>query len=618
MYSIRSIILCWVLFAAQGLVAQNTLISRVEPMFWWVGMQNPEVELLVYGQKVANYKLSLLNYAGVTLKKVETTENPNYLFVTLNIAPTSAAGRVRLKFTDPSRPIEHIYEYELKTRDNRKKAQGISSADFMYLLMPDRFANGDYSNDKVEGMKQGVMRDSLYGRHGGDLKGVIDHLDYLQNLGVTAIWMNPEIENNQPKESYHGYAATDLYKIDPRLGTNALYKEYVEACHKREMKVVKDVVFNHIGNEHWLYKDLPAKNWVHQFQEFTRTSYRSSTLLDPYAASADKKIMTDGWFDKHMPDLNQQEPHLAKYLIQNGIWWVEYSGLDCYRIDTYPYPDLDFMKNWVECLQKEYPNLGLFGETWVDEVAVQAYFVKNKMNLGYNSPLPAVTDFQLYFASEKALNENPGWMDGVMKWYYVLAQDFIYQDANKNVTFLDNHDVSRCFAILQNDVDKMKMAWTFMLTTRGIPCMYYGTEVLMGNYWDWGNHDKVRQEFPGGWKDNPSNKFTEAGRDAKENDFFNYLRTLATWRKNHEVLYNGKLMQFLPQDGVYVYFRYNDKETVMTIINSNAKEMQLDTQRFAERMARFSSATNVITGENISDIKSMTLPAKTAWVLELK
>lgn len=622
-----------ILFFVVRLGAQGIEVSRIDPPFWFTDMKTNKVELMVYGPNVALCEVTASKESPIKVLKVNKVDNPNYLFVEVHVTSAAKAGKYNLTF-NKNGTLKDI-PYEIKALDKEaKRAQGLDNSDFIYLLMPDRFANGDPTNDKLPAMRQALAhRDSLYGRHGGDIQGVINHLDYLKKLGITAIWMNPEIENDQPKESYHGYAATDLYKIDPRLGSNELYQQYVDKCHQSGMKVIKDVVFNHVGNQCWWYKDLPEKSWVHEFKEFTRTTYRSQTLFDPYASAADKTRMTDGWFDTHMPDLNQKNPRLARYLIQNSIWWVAFSGLDAYRIDTYPYPDLEFMNKWVEALQKEFPKLGFFGETWVDGVSLQAAFAQNiyasenklpawidgkgKDAKSFASKLPAVTDFQLYFALTKAFNEKFGWSEGVMHLYNTLTQDYLYQNPYNNVVFLDNHDLGRYFSTVNEDLSKMKMASTFLLTTRGIPSIYYGTEILMKNNFDWNNHDKVREEFPGGWADHPQNKFEEAGRTQSENDYFNFLSKLANYRKNQPVLQSGKLMQFVPEDGIYTYFRYDEQHTVMVVINSNSEEKSLKTDRFAERMSGFGKGIDVLQDKLYLNLAELKVPARTALVVEL-
>lgn len=605
--------------------AETTVIDHIEPLSWWIEMKNPRVELMVHGKNIASYTPTI-NYKGVKLEKIEKTENVNYLFLTLNISPKTVAGKMEILFKNAENSFS--YPYQLNARSQEKnRVQGISPADFIYLLMPDRFANGDKNNDNVPDMLQPkVQRDKQYGRHGGDIQGVIDHLDYLQSLGITAIWMNPEIENNQPAESYHGYAATDLYKIDPRLGTNDLYAKYVNTCHQKGMKVIKDVVFNHVGNETWWYKDLPSKDWVHQWENFTRTNYRAAILLDPYASQKDKNILLNGWFDKHMPDLNQQNAHLATYLIQNSIWWVEFSGLDGYRIDTYPYPDASFMARWHTALQTEYPTLGVFGECWMEETSSQAFFARNVFspphlfkNRNYHKGiLPMTIDFQFYYAAQKAFNEDFGWDTGLMRLYYMLVQDFMYEDAYKNVLFLDNHDVGRYASTVKNDVQKMKMAIALMLTTRGIPSIYYGTEIMMPNDFDWGNHDKVREEFPGGWDDHVKNKFTSEGRNENENEIWNYIAQIANYRKAHTALQTGKLTQFVPENGTYTYFRYDENEKFMIVLNTNKEETSLETARFEEMLKGISSATNILTNETTNSFSTLKLAGKSASIWALK
>ena len=411
--------------------------------------------------------------------------------------------------------------------------------------MPDRFANGDYSNDSFDDMLQsGINRGKMFFRHGGDLQGIIDHLDYLKELGVTALWLNPVLENDQPYASYHGYAITDHYNIDRRFGDNELYKTFVEKCHEKGIKVIMDIIFNHCGHEHWLIKDLPAEDWVHQWPEFTRSNFRASVINDPYASKTDTKKLLEGWFDYSMPDLNQQNERLANYLIQNTIWWVEYSGQDAYRIDTWFFPDQDFLSRWAKRMQQEFPRLGMYGETWAQMMSVQASFAEDSgLTDEYNSHLPGITDFQLNFAIEEALTQKQSWTGGAARLYYTLAQDYLYEDPLRNVIFLDNHDKSRFFSTIGEDIDKYKSGMAFLLTMRGIPSIYYGTELLFAAISD--PDGKVRQDFPGGWKEDKINKFNVSGRTAAEKDAFEYVKKLANYRKNTPAL-DG----LVPGDGV--------------------------------------------------------------------
>jgi glycosidase len=411
------------------LKAQLPKLERIEPAFWWVGMHEPKLQLLVHGQNIQAQTVSI-NYAGVKLLKVHQVENPNYLFLDLELSPETKPGKFPIIFSTKGKK-QSQYIYELKAREHKSNQhQGVTNKDFIYLIMPDRFANGDPGNDVVKGMNETALnRDSMYYRHGGDLQGIINHLDYLQELGVTTLWLNPVLENNQPTTSYHGYANTENYKIDARFGSNQLYKKLVDQCHSRGMKVIKDLVHNHVGTEHFTIKDMPMKNWVHQWPAYTKTTYREQVHFDPYVAKSDKDLMLNGWFDRHMPDLNQQNPFVQNYITQSHIWWVEYAGLDGFRLDTYAYNDLNFMAQWGKRIINEYPKLTFFGETWVHGVPNQAYFTDgNHINQGIDTHLQGVTDFQALWGINEALNGKFGWMDGVVRLYNVFANDYMYQD----------------------------------------------------------------------------------------------------------------------------------------------------------------------------------------------
>ncbi|MBI4647040.1 MAG: cyclomaltodextrinase N-terminal domain-containing protein, partial [Bacteroidia bacterium] len=424
-------------FITIPLTAQEIEVERIDPPFWWTGMKNSELELLIKGKNIGNCNISTGNQA-IKIISVEHCNNPDYLYVILNIAQQAEPGVFQFKLQNNN--SVQLINYELKKRILiTDRNQGINSSDLIYLIMPDRFSNGNENNDIIPGMNEtGINRDSLKYRHGGDLQGIIEHLDYIKELGMTAIWLNPVQENNQSYESYHGYAITDHYRIDQRLGTNELYKEFVQQCHAKGLKVIMDVVFNHIGNEHELYKNLPSNDWIHEQDTFSRTNYRITALMDSYASEYDKNLMLNGWFDHHMPDLNQQNPHLEKYLVQSSIWWAEFAGIDGFRIDTWAYSDQEFMTDWSNTVFTEYPGIGMFGETWVQDVCVQAFFTKeNSLNKVNNSELPGVTDFQLYYAINDALTKAQGWAEGISKVYNTLAQDFIYEVPLNNVVFLD-------------------------------------------------------------------------------------------------------------------------------------------------------------------------------------
>ena len=607
--------------------AQTITIDRVNPTNWWVGMKNPNVQLLLHGPGAGTLAYTV-NYPGVKLVKTSTVENPNYAFLDLTIAPTARPGKVQFVGKKGTQTLSQ--SWELKARDNALKGQGVTAADFIYLAMPDRFANGDPSNDKFADLRDPNMdRANPFFRHGGDLAGAAQRIPYLKDLGVTAVWFTPLTENNQPltneggtmRASYHGYGFTDQYTIDKRFGGNAAYKTYVQQAHAAGLKVVQDAVYNHVGNTHWILQDLPTKSWLHQWPSYTNTSYKQQPITDPHAAQIDKRVTLDGWFVPFLPDLNQQNPYVANYLIENAIWCVENFGIDAWRIDTYMYNDQPFMNRCNATLLAEYPRIHIFGESSVTNVIDQAYYTRNKINFPFKSNQPGGLDFVLESALLAGLKEvgtpaATGWDGGPQHVYQALAQDAVYQDPTKLVTFLDNHDHNRFLSEIGDDLDKYKMGLTWLLTTRGIPSMYYGTEILMKNFKD-PTDAEVRRDFPGGWPGDKEDKFTAAGRTARENEAFDFVQKLATYRRDHPVLHTGKLMQYLPENGLYVYFRYDASGTVMVASNTTDKAATLPTARFAERMAGFTKARNVLTGENLGSLATLQLTAKTAVVLEL-
>ncbi len=590
-------------------------IQRVEPAFWWVGMKNPELQVLIYGKGISA-ATATLKYEGVELTRTEKPENPNYQFLYLTVKSSAKPGIIPITFTSGKK--KHIINYELKKREKvATDYKGFTSADVLYLIMPDRFANGDEKNDLVAGMLEKPNRAELFGRHGGDLKGIENKLDYIKDFGVTALWLNPVLENNQPHSSYHGYAITDFYKVDARFGTNEDFKALTKKAHDKGIKMVMDMVFNHSGSENWFVKDLPAKDWIHQFAEYTNSNYRLATTIDPYASKADVDKMQQGWFDRHMPDLNQHNKLLATYLIQNSIWWIEYAQLDGIRMDTHPYPYKDFMATWCKTVLDEYPNFNIVGEVWEERVLLTSYFQRNSKNAdGYQGNLPSVTDFPLKSALNSAFNERDGWDEGLTRIYYALIQDFGYTEPNNNVIFLDNHDITRFATSVDGNINKQKMGFATLLTMRGIPQLFYGGEI--GMFGDGGNHGRLRADMPGGWKSDTVSVFTEAGRTKDQNELFNYVRTILNWRKSKTVIHEGKLMHFIPENGIYVYFRYNDTESVMVILNNNNEEKTLSTQRFSERLHGFNSAENIVTKQSVSTLQNIVLPAKSTTILELK
>ncbi|MCB0637481.1 MAG: glycoside hydrolase family 13 protein, partial [Lewinella sp.] len=587
---------------------------------WWTGMANPEVEILISDTEVRDLEPYVF-YPGVEIRQVTRLENPNYLFVLLHIGPGTRPGTFAIELLDGAGKSTRQYPYELRARSTAPdRVQGLDASDLIYLIMPDRFANGDPGNDSVEGMQQtGINRDKVFFRHGGDLIGIMERLDYLGELGVTALWLNPVFENDEPYESYHGYAPTDHYHVDARLGTNEQYQQLVRLCHERGIKVVMDVIFNHVGDQHWFIRDLPSRDWIHQWPVYTKTTYRAPTLMDPYASAADRARMADGWFDKHMPDLNQSQPQLANYLIQNSIWWAAYTGQDAYRIDTYAYADQAFMSEWNRRMLMEFPTIGIYGEIWDHGMGIQAWFGEgDRRTAAADSHLPGVTDYQIFYAILEALSREQGWTDGVMRLYYTLAQDYLYADPFRNVLFLDNHDLSRFYTSVGEDLTKFKSGIALLLTLRGIPMLYYGTEILMTGSGGGAFGEAGRRDFPGGWSADEDDFFRARERREAVGEAFDYVQRLAQYRRSHPELFKGALTQFVPEDGVYVYFRHAGPQTLMVIFNSNEEAATVTTERFAERMGGYRQVLNVITGEMTRELRSFSLPAKGTLVLELQ
>ncbi|MBN2174117.1 MAG: glycoside hydrolase family 13 protein [Bacteroidales bacterium] len=599
-------------------VAQDIRVARVDPPFWWTGMKESKLQLLVYGSDISLANPEI-NYPGVQLFEVIKVENPNYLFLNLNITPEALPGKFSIIFKVGDRLIPP-YQYELRARKTGSaERQGFGKNDVIYLLMPDRFSNGDPTNDNVAGMMEKANRSNPDGRHGGDIKGIINHLDYIKELGFTALWCNPLLENDNPEYSYHGYAVTDFYKTDLRFGTNKDYKQLVTDCHNKGLKVIMDFIFNHCSIYSWMIQDLPEETWIHQFEKFTRSNFRASTISDPYASEFDRTRMLTGWFDKHMADLDQRNELLANYLIQNTIWWIEFSEIDGIRIDTQPYPYKEFMTHWGERVFDEYPNFNVVGETWLQKESITSYFQKDAVNKdGYNSNIPVITDFPLQGAITKAFNEKDTWSDGLLRLYYVLTQDFLYAHPENTLTFCDNHDLTRYFSSIKEDINKWKAGITFLLTTRGIPMIYYGTEILMTGEEHQG-HGFIREDFPGGWEGDSLNAFTREGRNNLQNEAFNFLKTLLNWRKDKDVIHLGKLKHFVPQDEVYVYFRYSENKCVMVAINNSSKEMKaIKASRYKECLGKYKYAENVLTDETVNYLDAFTLAPKSVMVLELK
>jgi len=592
-------------------------VDRVEPTFWWVGMKNPTVQLMVHGQEIASTEISL-NYPGVKIKTISRQENPNYVFIDLVISPEAKAGTFPIQFRKSKKEVVS-YNYELKNREpNSASRKGFDGSDVIYLITPDRFVNGNPANDAVAGMKELPNRSHMNGRHGGDIQGIKNSLDYLAGMGFTSVWLNPVLENNMTQVSYHGYSTTDFYKVDPRYGTNEEYRELGKAIHQKGMKLMMDMIFNHIGSEHWWMDDMPSADWLNYYPEYKITNHRRTVNQDPHASEADKKLMADGWFVPTMPDMNQRNPFLLNYLIQNSIWWTEYVGLDGIRMDTYPYPDKFGMAEWTRRMLEEYPDFYMVGEEWAMNPAIVSYWQKGKVNAdGYVSELPGLMDFPLNNAVVQGLKNPETWGGGLVTLYEALANDFLYPNPDDLVIFPDNHDMSRFYTQLGENADLLKMGLAYYATTRGIPQIFYGTEILMSNPGT-EEHGVIRSDFPGGWAGDQVNAFTGAGLSAKQKDAQDYFRKVLNWRKTNPVVHSGALKHFAPENGIYVYFRYNESGKVMVVLNKNQEAKTLDTIRFSEVMAACISGKEIISGKNITDLKTLNVPAMSAMIIELK
>lgn len=586
-------------------------LDRVEPPSWWTGMKDEHLQLLVKGQNISTAAVSI-TYPGVEVIGVTPAENKNFLFIDLRIKPETQPGTVKIDFTYGRRG-KLQYNYDLRARSNDGELhRGLGQQDVIYLITPDRFVNGDPANDVVAGMKEGKGRALPGGRHGGDLAGINAKLDYLDDLGVTTLWLNPVLENNMPEYSYHGYAITDYYKVDPRYGDNEMYRKLSDDLHHRGMKLIMDVIFNHCGLEHWWMKDMPFTDWIHDYPDYDITNYAIAALSDPHAVESDRRQMEKGWFVPTMPDLNHDNPFMVTYLIQNTIWWIEYAGLDGLRIDTFPYNKKEFLASWAMRILKEYPELYLVGETWIGDVGQVAYWADKGPDYDgdYNSNTPAMADFPLYFAINSTFREG----GNVAALYDVLSRDFMHYDPTKYKVFTDNHDVDRLFHSLGEDIDRFKQAITFLLTTRGVPQLYYGTEIIMKGS---GDHGIIREDFPGGWPDDKRDAFSQKGRSEEEQAAFGFIRQLLNWRKHSEAISKGVLKHYIPRDNLYVYNRKSENESVVVIINNSDKPVVADMSRYHEILQGYDRANDVLSGRSLSSLDSVSIEANASLVLEL-
>lgn len=597
------------------LMSLNTLaagLQHVEPPNWWVGMRDTSLQLMLHGPGIADARPTLAPYPGVTLKASHRATSPNYLFIDLDIGPAARPGELVLDLAGQT------LRYPLQARaPGSAERQGFGPKDAIYLIVPDRFAQAGQLGQA--GMKEGVNRADPGGRHGGDLAGMTRHLDYIAGLGFTQLWPTPLVENNSETYSYHGYGATDFYRIDPRFGSNDDFAAFVAAARSKGVGVIQDIVLNHIGSGHWWMADLPAPDWVNQWpQGYTETHHARMTLQDPYASPSDRQRFTDGWFVPGMPDLNQRRPELATYLTQKTLWWVERFGLSGIRTDTYSYSDRDFLSRWSARVMQEYPRLNIVGEEWSPHPAVVAYWQRGKKNHdGYASHAPSLMDFPMQTQLLAALTETDGPHTGLTKLYEGLAHDFVYPDPANLVLFDGNHDTPRLFSLLKKDPGLTRIALAYLATTRRIPQMFYGTELLLESPLE-RDDGKLRSDMPGGWAGDAVNAFTGAGLSAAQRSMQDWTRRLFTWRKGERLIHDGALMQYAPLEGVYVFFRYDDRRTVMVVLNKNDKPVELAVARFAERVAPGQKARDVLTGQTQTLGERLGVPARSPLILVLE
>jgi glycosidase len=623
----------------------NSSVERIEPPHWWVGFKNSKLQLLVKEDSIGFASVEI-SYLGVTIEEVHKANSPNYLFVDLDISESAKAGKFDIFFKYENGK-EKTHTYELKSREKKSEEyKGFDSSDAIYLITPDRFANADTSNDAFIYLNEKTIdRTNDYARHGGDIKGITSHLDYVSDLGFTAIWSMPLLTNDMHESSYHGYAITDLYEIDPRYGTLDEYVELSEKAKEKGIKLIMDQVANHCGLEHWWMKDLPFNDWVNLqsdfeklpvpveemrlpngdydwerlSQHFTNSNHRRTTNQDMYASDFDRKGNSEGWFVPFMPDLNQKNPFMAKYIIQNSIWWIETADLGGIRQDTYPYPDKEFMSNWAGSIMNEYPNFSIVGEEWSLNPLLIGYWQDGANNKdAYDSNLKSPMDFAMQSNIVQALNKEESWDNGLIKIYEGLANDFAYVSPKDIMLFPDNHDMSRIFTQLKGDIPNTKMALATILTLPRIPQIYYGTEILMNDFGKPGDHGLIRTDFPGGWQGDNVNAFTGEGLSDSQKDMQSYLKKLLTYRKNSKAIQEGKTIHFSPFLGTYFLFRMLKDEVVILILNKNNEPLIVDLKRYAEIGLDGKKLKNIISGEELIWSNAISLNARGAMILTTK
>ncbi|WP_140486088.1 glycoside hydrolase family 13 protein [Flavobacterium sp. GSA192] len=598
--------------------ALNKQIQRIEPPFWFSGMHNPELQILFYGTNISQCQITIENSNAIT--NVKRTENPNFIFVTIN---TQKINTTEIDFVFKRKDKSgFIQKYELRKRTkNSATRKSFDSSDSIYLLMPDRFANGNKNNQNDTKTTEKYNRELPGGRHGGDIEGIIQNLDYIQSLGITTIWCTPLCEDNEAEYSYHGYAQSDVYKIDPRFGTNEDYVRLAKEIHNRNMKLVMDYVTNHWGLAHWMLKDSPAKNWIHQFENYTETNHKRSTISDINASKIDRNICLSGWFVPSMPDLNITNPLVFNYLCQNAIWWIEYANLDGFRVDTYNYSEPEYISKWTKAISDEYPNFNLVGEITMRNQGLLSYWQKDSPIAkiqNFNSHLPSVMDFALSDALQSVFNEDDdSWDQGITRIYDILSKDFLFPNVNNLLIFGENHDTRRLNHIYNNDIRKYKMAMCMLATLRGIPQLYYGSEIGMAGDQNLGDAD-IRKDFPGGWENDENNAFLPETRSECQKAYFDFTSKLFHWRKTNAAVHFGKTTHYIPENNVYVYFRYNTNQTVMVLINNNPENQEIMTKRFEENIKNHITGKEILTDLFFDLSQAIPIEGKSALILELE
>ena len=611
----------------------KTTIDRIDPTDWYVGLKNPTVQLMVYGQNIRNVDDVAIDYPGVSIDSIVRLDSPNYLLLYLNVGKAQP-GTMTLQFkTGKKKPLTAAYQLKAREKAGSER-RGFDISDVLYLLMPDRFAQSPQHKALVPGMRQyREDRSAPSLRHGGDLEGLRSHLDYFTELGVTALWFTPILENDSPDmmdtySTYHGYACTDYYRVDPRFGTNAEYRRLIDDCHKRGLKVVMDMIFNHCGFEHPWVADMPSKDWLNLSQwlkesggksdprgtSFLQTSYKLTPVLDPYASDVDKRETQEGWFVSTMPDLNQRNPHLMRYLIQNSIWWIETAGIDGIRMDTYPYAFREPMAQWMKELEEEYPNFNTVGETWVTVPAYTATWQKDSKLSTLNSHLKTVMDFSFQEALDSCrYEETDNWWRGLNRIYNSFVYDYLYPNPSSVMAFIDNHDTERFLANGQDSL-MLRQALALLLTVNRIPQLYYGTEILMNGTKEV-TDGYVRKDFPGGFPGDTQNAFTREGRTKAQNSMFNWLSRLLHWRKSTDIISKGTMTQFIPYNGIYVIARRLNGQTAITILNGTSKPATLDPKRYEEVIGSIATWKDIPTGRRYDLSKPLEMKPRQSLVL---